>query len=626
MHAARPSRTVSWLATALAVGVLGAAIAVVAVFAVQAIAVKNDLERVKTQLVAMVACVVQGEPDRVVAAGDTVLSLTGDAAQTVQGPLWDVMSAIPVVGPNVQAIRQAAAATDVVARGAMPTAVSLLTGFSPGRLGASGGGVDLTPVEDASHALPQIRDAIARASQQLAGIDDAALIPAVRDALSPLQGALDAAGPLLKTAGRDLPPLLDIAGMNGPRTYMLIFQNNAEARSGGGLPAATAIVKVDKGKIELAAQTGTYSFPRNRQVLDLPQETLNLYEPDTFKGFGNFTRTPNFPTTARAFDSLWDITQGAHLDGVISLDPVVLSNVLKVTGPLQTDDGRTLTSQNVVEALLYDAYLRYSRDVQDHFFADVASRAFAKIADADWSPTKMWDALQTSITQQRLHAWFARPDEQALAVRYKLDGAMATSNEKRTELGIFVNDAAYSKLEYFMKTSVNVTCNAAAGTVTTALQIANSVPSTGMTSYQLGIRNKRYGIPRQSFILDVMYFAPPGSVITGIDPEHGNSWYDERSGVEDGRDAHSIRVFVGQGETRTVSYTSTLPAGKRGPLAVRYSPTVTSTPVHIAPDCAGLFTQPPAAAKAKSAFTLPALTPGQCAAVEVLARAESDRP
>jgi hypothetical protein len=625
LHVAWTPRRGRWFAAALTVGLLGAATTIVVTFANQALTVRGDLEQAKAELISMAACVIQGEPDKVVAASDNVLDLTDRAASTVRGPLWDMMAAIPAIGPNVQAVRQAAEATDVVVKGAMPTAVSLLTGFSPGRLGANGGGLDLTPVENATRALPQIRDAVDRASDQLGRVDETALLPVVRDAISPLAGALKAASPLLDRAERDLPTLLRMAGMGGERTYMLIFQNNAESRSGGGLPAATAIVKVDKGKVELTAQTSTYSFPRDRQVLDLPQETLNLYEPDTFKGFGNFTRTPNFPTTAKAFDSLWEMTQGSHLDGVISVDPVVLANILKVAGPLETKDGRVLTGSNVVEAVLYDAYRRYPRNAaQDEFFSGVAALAFQKIAAADWSPTKMWDALETSIDQQRLRAWFIRGDEQALAVEYRLDGTMATSNDKTTELGIFVNDAAYSKLEYFMKTSVKVTCNAADRTMTTALSISNSVPSTGMTSYQLGIRNKRYGIPRESFILDVMYFAPAGSTITGIDPEHGNSWYDERSGSEDGRQAHSIRVFVGQGETRTVSYTSTIPEGQRGPLSVRYSPTVTSTPVQISPDCAGSFAQPAPAKKSTSTFDLPALTPDQCA--PVVARTEEERP
>ena len=131
--------------------------------------------------------------------------------------------------------------------------------------------------------------------------------------------------------------MLDLAGADDPRRYMLVFQNNAEIRSGGGLPAATAIVDVDNGKADLAEQTNTYTFRRDLKVIDPPDEMEQLYVSDTFTGFGNFTRTPNFPTTAETFDSLWNITTDEHLDGVITIDPVVLSYMLKATGPVTSD-------------------------------------------------------------------------------------------------------------------------------------------------------------------------------------------------------------------------------------------------------------------------------------------------
>ncbi|UUT35715.1 hypothetical protein [Microbacterium elymi] len=178
--------------------------------------------------------------------------------------------------------------------------------------------------------------------------------------------------------------------------------------------------------------------------------------------------------------------------------------------------------------------------------------------------------------------------EQAMVTDLGLDGALPTSNKASTEVGIFLNDYAASKLEYFMKTKVAITCDAPARTVTTSVTITNDVPMDGMTNYQLGIRNVGYGIPRQSFILDVMYFAPPGSKITGVTPDADDPAA-TRTGVERDRNVQSTRYFVASGETKTISYTSTLPAGILGPLSVRYSPTVTDTPVSISNSCAPLF-------------------------------------
>nr|WP_253941295.1 DUF4012 domain-containing protein [Microbacterium sp. SYP-A9085] len=563
------------------------------VFAQQAMSVQDDLLSAKAHISSITGYLKAGDSGKIALAGDKVLDLTRAADTTVQGPLWEIAAGIPLVGQNVDAVRKATEATHILAEGAMPAGVKLLSTLRLDKVSVKGGGINLKPIQEASSSLPEITDAFAKAQQKLDGIDRTKILPVVDKAIGSLFEIMDQAGPALENVQHYLPTLLKAAGVDEKRTYMLIFQNNAESRSGGGLPAATAIVTVDNGKVKLAAQTSTYSFPRNQRVIDLPEDTLRLYEPDTFMGFGNFTRTPDFPTTAQTFDNLWFNTQGTRLDGVISVDPIVLSHMLKVTGPIATADGRTLTSGNVVEALLYDAYTRYPINAQqDMFFADVASRVFDKVASGKWDVMKMLDQLQISVTEQRLHVWFARPAEQAMAVQLGLDGALATSNEKTTEVGIFVNDAAYSKLEYFMKTKVNVTCNADARTMTTSLTIANSAPLEGMTKYQLGVRNKRYGLLRNTFIQDIIYFAPPGSSITATDPEFGDSYADWRSGVEAGRDAKSIRIFVPSGQSKTVTFTSPLPKGELGPLSVRYTPTVTTTPVTVAKTCDGLFLPP----------------------------------
>ena len=552
--------------------------------------VQNDLLSAKSQISSITKYMKSGDSGKIAKAGDRVLELTRSADGTVKGPLWEVAAGIPLVGQNVDAVRKATEATHILAEGAMPAGVKLLSALQLDKISVKGGGINLEPIEEAGSSLPEITAAFDKAQEKLDGIDRSKILPVVDNAISSLFDIMDQAGPALENVQHFLPTLLKVAGADEKRSYMLIFQNNAESRSGGGLPAATAIVNVDNGHVKLAAQTSTYSFPRNQQVIDLPQETLALYEPDTFMGFGNFTRTPDFPTTAQSFDNLWFNTRGTHLDGVISVDPVVLSHMLKVTGPIETVDGRKLTSDNVVEALLYDAYIRYPVNAQqDLFFASVAASVFDKVASGKWDVMKMLTQLETSVKEQRLHVWFSRQDEQAMATDLGLDGALATSNKKTTEVGIFVNDAAYSKLEYFMKTKVAVTCNAEDRTVTTSLTIANSAPLDGMTKYQLGVRNKRYGLAKNTFIQDIIYFAPPGSEIKAVDPKFGDSYADWRTGVEQGRNAESIRVFVPSGETKTVSFTSTLPEGSLGPLSVRYTPTVTTTPVTISPTCGGVL-------------------------------------
>ena len=165
---------------------------------------------------------------------------------------------------------------------------------------------------------------------------------------------------------------------------------------------------------------------------------------------------------------------------------------------------------------------------------------------------------------------------------------MKADNAETTEVGIFLNDHGVSKMEYYLSTSVAVDCNVDARTVTTSITMKNSVDRDDLTYAVGSLRAPTYGAPRTSMLLDVLYFAPPGATIDGVDPARGDVAKLGRSSTEGGRSAQSIAVLVDRGETRTVSYTSTLPEGELGPLSVRYSPTPTTTNVTIAPSCAAL--------------------------------------
>ena len=155
-----------------------------------------------------------------------------------------------------------------------------------------------------------------------------------------------------------------------------------------------------------------------------------------------------------------------------------------------------------------------------------------------------------------------------------------------TEVGIFLNDAAVSKLEYYLSTSVAVTCDPGAHTVTTAITMSNSVDRDDLTFHVLARRSPRRG--RQD--LDAFrrpVLRPAGRHDLRCRPGSGDAESLPARSTEGGRNAQSIAVLVDRGQTRTVSYTSALPEGDLGPCRC-YSPTVTDTPVTIAPSCAEL--------------------------------------
>jgi hypothetical protein len=587
-----------WAVLAGTVVVFAAVGGVGYIFAQQAFGVRDDLLAAKSTLSGLPEVVKAGDAVALQAAADDVLVLTTRAEETVQGPLWDMAASVPFVGQNISAVTRATEAVHILARDAMPPGIQLLSTMDLTKLSVEGGGINLDPFKGAIDVLPVINEAFADAEAQVAPIDRSALIPVVDDAIGELLDVMDQAGPALETVEKYLPTILQLAGSDAPKTYIVLFQNNAEIRATGGNAANSSIMRVDNGGIEMLEGDDPNNYANagyNGQGSFAPaQETLDLYEWDFVPNAQNFTRTPDFPTSAQMYSTLWNTSTGSNIDGVISIDPVVLSHMLKVAGPVTLDDGSQITGDNVVKVLLSDTYERFGTDgrAADAYFAEVADKVFDHLSAGNWDPLRMLDALEIAMNEQRVYAWFPAPEHEAMAVEFGMDGALTGDPAEGTEIGVWANNASYSKLEYYLTNSIAVTCNAEARTVTSALTMTSAVPGSNLSGYTLGWRNNRLGLPRTTMILDTLSFSVPGGTITS-DPEYGDFADWTRTGTEQGRAGRSLTMTLAMGETKTVAFTSTVPEGAVGPLKVRYSPTVTTTPVTIDPSCDALFPAAP---------------------------------
>lgn len=581
-------------------GVIAAATAAAAVFAAvfvsQAISVKNDLEDAKLIITQIGDLVEAGDVAGAEALGAELQSTLETTLGTVNEPLWQIAADVPVVGQNVEAVRRVSAAVQILMSDALQPGIQLASTLDINTLRVEGGGFNLAPIRDAQTAIAALSAAFTEAQAEVADLDTSTLLPVVAEPIGEVLDIIETAEPTLDVVNRYLPTLLDLAGANGTNTYLLVFQNNAEIRATGGNPAASMVITVDDGKFEMVDQSSSATFyaagTAGTVTTELPADTLSLH-PSNFNKFSqDFTLTPDFPTTAELFQNLWLATSGTLFDGVISVDPVVLSNVLEVVGPVVLASGEELTSDNVVKTVLSDSYERYPGGTDsDAFFAEVAKAAFTKVTAGGWDPAAMLEAMETSAAQQRLLLHFENVDAEALANELGLTGALQTDNTEETQLGIYLNDYTIGKLEYQLAASVSATCDADARTITVSATLTNSIPDSIRSSYTLGARSGNFGLPRTTMMLDVLFFAPPGAEIMSITPENGDIPSLSRSGVEKGNSAESRLVTVAQGETRTVSYTIRFGEGPLGALDLRHTPTVTDTPVSVDASCEALFSE-----------------------------------
>ena len=194
-----------------------------------------------------------------------------DAARSLtDGPLWGVPAAVPWLGRPFETVRGASAAVSRVAHDVLPPVRAARDGLVGVDLTQPKGGIDLRPVAAAEKPLGQASRSSDAVLADVSALPVSGVGP-VDQARADLLGQLqDLSGQLRSTheAVSLLPPML---GADGPRRYMVAFQNNAEARGSGGLPGVYAVRQGRPGPGLVRALWGERRLQRDRRVAEGPE-------------------------------------------------------------------------------------------------------------------------------------------------------------------------------------------------------------------------------------------------------------------------------------------------------------------------------------------------------------------
>ena len=306
------------------------------------------------------------------------------AHELTSDPVWRAAERLPWIGPQLAAVGQVTAAGDDVSESALepdrgawpPPSRSVRCALS------TAGSTSLRSSPPGAPRPPRLRRWSRPRNGSMGSTALCCFAPSAR------------ASPTLKSSSRRLRRpasaaelLPSMLGADGPRTWLLLFQNNAELRSLGGMPGATAVITADNGHLALTGQ-GTRSFraSTSRSSISRP-ELLGLYGERPAVWFSGTTILPDFAEAAPIAREMWRREHGVEADGVISLDPVALSYMLRATGPITLPTGETLTSDNAVDVLLNEVYLKYPDPVdQNAVFASAAATVFTAFTSGAADP------------------------------------------------------------------------------------------------------------------------------------------------------------------------------------------------------------------------------------------------
>lgn len=527
------------------------------------------------------AQIVGGDTDRALRTLAALQEQAGAARAATADPSWQLGRRTPIAGDDLDAVAQIAVAIDELARHAFPTLLRTdLTSLVP-----TGGRVDLARLAAVSTQLAEVHESVQRTRQNLAAVPADSLVSQIRQALSDLRDEIDRLASLTTAAdqgARLLPPLL---GANGPRRYLLVSQNLAELRATGGMFGAYAMIEAENGKVKMGKQGSSASLGRFTPAVKVPAETRALWTdlPGIYPADVNLS--PHFPTAATLYREMFRRKTGTTVDGVLAVDPVVLSYLLKATGPVLVPGGVPLASEKVVQTLLNDSYQRLDVKQQDDFFAASAASVFDAFFKKNVNPRVLLSAFDRAITERRILFWSARPEEQRTFGESRMAGTLPEQDTVPT-VGVFLNDGSGAKLGYYLRPTANLTVGECRSDGRRELRLRvtlrSTAPKSGLSESVLGLGLA--GDPYTARTL-VSIFSPAGGAV--LEARLDGAETALGSGTERRRQVATASVDVGPGVERALEVTVLTAKTGVGQAELWLTPTASpwTTQVHSAPSC-----------------------------------------
>lgn len=566
-HKKRRQRRLTWTIVGVVVVTL---LGCLAWLAGRAVSVKNDLEAAQS-LVSSAS-----------AGGDLSSSLNSigehaaSAASAANDPLWRAAEYVPIVGDNLRGVRLSAESLDTIVADLGRPIFALKAEQSTEPLLA--------------RALPILQEAAPKVAVLASQMDE---VKASSFLIGPVRSGVDQVASVTSAAAPVLGAMPSLLGAEGPKNYLLVFQNNAESVGLGGSAASQTLVHVEGGSLSIVKQASSGSY-RNGEAVDVQvdQSALDLYGSYLIDHANTATSRPDFPTAAKILRAFWQRdVDPAPVDGVVSIDPIALARILGATGPIQLATGDSLTKDNAVPMLLSDVYKRWDSYTQsnlvDAFFASVASEVFGKLSSGGFDPVALAKAVNTSIDTGDVMMWSDDPSIAGLIDGQRIAGVLPTSNGDATTVGVFYRDTSASKIDYYMKSSVDAQATCAKpgeGQFTVKSSLHLDIAQGQADELPRYVQSFAWGASQ--FRTEVYVYGPVGATFVSASVD-GRDVRPISTEVDDlGRPVAAFETYLQPGESASVEAVFG-GSGSFGPLQVRSTPMVQGTKVAVRDDCTG---------------------------------------
>ena len=273
----------------------------------------------------------------------------------------------------------------------------------------------------------------------------------------------------------------DIFGFNGPRTYLILFQNNMELRPGGGFIGSYGILSVNKGKMASFNIYDVYDADGQLKGHVEPPYPIRRYLPSLHWYLRDSNFNVDFSKGAIASAVFLNTEMHQTVEGVIGVDLSFVKNILSVVGPVSVADyGQTINADNffqIAQSHAQKDFFPGSTQKKD-FLRTFYNNLQTKLSQGKEIPyLSILQAVSKSILEKHILFAFNDANEQAA---FTINGWSSALVDERPTGDSIINDfigvdeanLGADKVNYYISRNVSQTVSIKNdGTIVEALTI-----------------------------------------------------------------------------------------------------------------------------------------------------------
>ena len=197
-----------------------------------------------------------------------------------------------------------------------------------------------------------------------------------------------------------------IVGIDEPKKYLFLFENNSELRPTGGFPGTYGVVSFASGGLADFFVNDVYNLDGQLKKNIIPPKQIQHITPNW--GMRDSAWFTDFPTSAKKAMWFFEQEAGYGVDGVITINPDIVSAILGIVGPIELSSyDMTLTEDNFVESIQEEVEYGPNRTQPKQVVADFAPLFLEKLYSADsekWM--KIFNVLMTGLDEKDILFYF----------------------------------------------------------------------------------------------------------------------------------------------------------------------------------------------------------------------------